>query len=106
MLRTRALRAAARSRGHSRLLSSMFIRRPPPPPFPLVLTGHAASLTPYQSDTPRPSPRRADAARRRGRLFIRPATKLAPRPQRRLSPPALSMDTFFGEPCVLRATQK
>jgi hypothetical protein len=28
-----------------------------PPPFPLVLSGHAASLTPYQSDTPRPSSR-------------------------------------------------
>ena len=26
-----------------------------PPPPPLVLSGHAASLTPYQSDTPRPS---------------------------------------------------
>ena len=41
---------------------------PPPPPSPPrskwtrrvphpVLIGHAASLTPYQSDTPRPSPR-------------------------------------------------
>ena len=31
--------------------------RPSSPPPPLVLSGHAASLTPYQSDTPRPSPR-------------------------------------------------
>ena len=30
---------------------------PPPPCPPLVLSGHAASLTPYYSDTPRPSPR-------------------------------------------------
>jgi len=29
---------------------------PPPPPLP-VLSGHAASFTPYQLDTPRPSPR-------------------------------------------------
>jgi hypothetical protein len=28
-----------------------------PPPSPLVLSGHAASLTPYEADTPRPSPR-------------------------------------------------
>ena len=35
---------------------------PPPPPF-LVLSGHAASLTPYLSDTPRPSPR-TDRTRR------------------------------------------
>jgi hypothetical protein len=27
------------------------------PPPPLVLSGHAASLTPYQTDTPRPSRR-------------------------------------------------
>ena len=31
-----------------------------PPPPPLVLSGHAASLTPYQSDTPRPTPRVID----------------------------------------------
>ena len=30
--------------------------RAPPPPSLLVLSGHAASLTPYQSDRPRPSP--------------------------------------------------
>jgi hypothetical protein len=38
-------------------------RRPPPPP--LVLSGHAASLTPYQSDTLRPSPRTYRTRRRR-----------------------------------------
>ena len=32
------------------------VRPLPPPPF-FVLIGHAASFTPYQSDTPRPSPR-------------------------------------------------
>ena len=30
---------------------------PAPPPPPLVQSGHASSLTPYQMDTPRPSPR-------------------------------------------------
>ena len=33
------------------------------PPPPSVLSGHAASLTPYQSDTPRPSPRTAHMGR-------------------------------------------
>jgi len=34
-----------------------FTRGHSPPPPSLVLSGHAASLTPYELDTPRPSPR-------------------------------------------------
>ena len=33
------------------------VKVPPPPFTPPVLTGHAASLPPYQPDTPRPFPR-------------------------------------------------
>jgi hypothetical protein len=44
----------------------------PAPPF--VLSGHAASLTPYQSDTPRPSPR----TNRTRRVARRPSTPTAP----------------------------
>jgi len=43
------------------------LRRASAGPPPLVLSGHAASLTPYSSDTPRPSPAQGAAAEARGR---------------------------------------
>jgi hypothetical protein len=48
----------------------------PPPPL-VVLSGHAASLTPYLSNTPRPSPRTNRTRRRRDRRKVR---VLFPRP--------------------------
>jgi hypothetical protein len=72
-------------------------------PPPLVLSGHAATLTPYKSDPPRPSPRtnrtrrvplagtatrRPRASRRRPAQSTPPAGGSAPRsPRRRRSPP-------------------
>ena len=47
---------AAQNGGLAAVLASV-VYPPPPPPPPHVLSGHAASLTPYYSATPRPSPR-------------------------------------------------
>ena len=51
------------------------VRHSPPP---LVLSGHAASLTPYQSDTPRPSPRTNRTRRVPHPVLIGHAASLTP----------------------------
>ena len=58
--RTKRTRPAANAQGHNPLAAPPWASAPavPPPPLPpFVQIGHAASVTPYQSDTPRPSPR-------------------------------------------------
>ena len=68
----------------------------PPPPPTLVLSGHAASLTPYYVDTPRPSPR-TNRTRR---------VPLAGVPRRAGRAEDVPQDTRPGAPAARRPTPR